>query len=246
MTLQRTVRHASLNLDSMALSGDVTRVEQELVQPHESGHVRGKAKRRQLILSAAVEIMSEKGDGALTIRRIASRAGLSPVTVYNLFGSKYAVLKAIFEEDLASLTDYVESRASGDALIKIFDLIDLSTEYYRSREPFYKVLFTTLIRNSESELAIGNWSSRSMSIRKLLAAAVAQRKLRKDTPVDVLATIFIRLGKSITQEWVDGSLTAMQSRHELGISFHTVLAKFATGGTAEIMARLEERYGLRG
>src|SRR5690606_17376802 len=118
---------------------------------------------------------------------IAARAGLSPVTVYNLFGSKSAIVQAAYEQDYGELIAYFEENASDEPLERIFDLITLSTAYYERRPRFYRALFGTLIRNSASALAIANWESRSRNMLGLLAAAVKAGMLRRDTPVDVLA-----------------------------------------------------------
>ena len=64
-----------------------------------SGHDAGKLKRRRAILDAAREIITTLGDAGLTMRALAARAGVSPATPYNLFGSKQAVLQAVYDAD---------------------------------------------------------------------------------------------------------------------------------------------------
>ena len=199
---------------------------------------RGKARRRQRLLDTAVEIISEEGEDGLTIRAIAARAGLSPVTVYNLFGSKLAIIRAAYEQDYDNLVRYFEEHASDHALERIFDLITLSTAYYKQRPKFYRSLFSTLIRNSDSELAIESWSSRSTNTRRLLLGAVDAAMLKKDTPVDILAPMFVRLGRSITQEWVDGTLSFAESREALLVSYYTILENYTTRRGKQEIARI--------
>lgn len=213
-------------------------------QTYPSGHECGKAKRRQLILDTARQVLIEEGETALTIRDIASRAGLSPVTIYNLFGSKFSVLRTIFEDELKELIEYFETRSSDVALEKIFDFTDLSTEFYQNQEDYYRALFGILDRNSTSEVAVADWSLRSHNVKKLLNAAVAERELRQDTPVDVLSSLIIRIGKAVTQEWVNGVLTAAQSRREIGIGMHTILSPYVIAGSKERMADIGKRYGI--
>lgn len=210
-----------------------------------SGHESGKARRRQAILNTARQVLLEEGETGLTIRDIASRAGLSPVTIYNLFGSKISLLRTIFEDDLSELIDYFEERSSDGALEKIFDFTDLSTEFYQDQEDYYRALFGILDRNSTSEVAIADWSLRSHNVNRLLSEAVVQQELRRDTPVDVLSSLIIRIGKAISQEWVNGVLTAAQSRIELGIGIYTILSPYVAGGLEERMAGIGKRYGIR-
>lgn len=209
-----------------------------------NGYERGKAERRQLILRTAAEMIAEAGSDGLTIRAIAARAGLSPVTVYNLFGSKHAVLKDLYTDDYQQLVGFFEDHASNDALIRIFDLIDLSARYYLRRLNYHLALFTELIRHSDTDVAVGDWDTRSINMQRLLGAAVDAGYLQKDTPVETLARMFIRIGKSLSQEWVDGSLTADQSRLELGVTYHLILSKFATAKAARPLMEMAARYGI--
>jgi AcrR family transcriptional regulator len=213
-----------------------------VVAAEPTGHERGKAQRRQLIMTTAREMIAEEGAEGLTIRAIAARAGLSPVTVYNLFGSKYSVLKDIYSEEYRNLVAYFEIRASKEPLVRLFDLIDLSTEYYLRRLPFYKTLFSNLLKNSGSEIAVTDWNTRAANVRGLLSAAVDAGHLRRDSPLDILAAIFIRIGRAISQEWVDGSVSAEQARTELGIAFKTILTSHCTVDAQQKLEWIARRY----
>lgn len=60
------------------------------------------------VLDAAAELLVTEGPHALSIRRIASAAAVSPMTIYNRFASKAGVLDALFTrgfERLAALRD---------------------------------------------------------------------------------------------------------------------------------------------
>jgi AcrR family transcriptional regulator len=54
---------------------------------------------RALLLNCALEIVNEKGIGAVNIRKLAARAGVATGTVYNYFSSKDDVLLALTEDD---------------------------------------------------------------------------------------------------------------------------------------------------
>ena len=55
----------------------------------------GVAERRQRILAAARDLLSEGGMEALSMRKLAERAQLSVPTLYNLFGKREDILKAL-------------------------------------------------------------------------------------------------------------------------------------------------------
>lgn len=58
---------------------------------------RSKDSRRQRIVAAARELMTEEG---LSMRPLAKRAKVASTTPYNLFGSKNAIVAAVMMEDL--------------------------------------------------------------------------------------------------------------------------------------------------
>ena len=55
------------------------------------------------ILTAAEELLTTEGPGALSVRRIAELAGVAPMSVYNHFGSKNGVIDALYFKSLEHL-----------------------------------------------------------------------------------------------------------------------------------------------
>ena len=60
---------------------------------------------RSLILAAALELLREQGQHALTVRAVATRAGCSTIGVYTWFGSKDGLIDAILAEGFAGFGD---------------------------------------------------------------------------------------------------------------------------------------------
>lgn len=58
---------------------------------------------RQVLLDAATALLEEEGLSALTIRAVATRAGVAPQSLYNRFGDKQGLLAAIAEEHFSDL-----------------------------------------------------------------------------------------------------------------------------------------------
>jgi AcrR family transcriptional regulator len=57
------------------------------------------------LLRSAVDLLEAEGPDALTVRRIAAAAGVSPTGVYNHFDGKNGIVDAIFRRGFATLTD---------------------------------------------------------------------------------------------------------------------------------------------
>lgn len=208
-----------------------------------AAHERGKSKRRRAILDAARDIILREGEAGMTMRSMAAQAGVSPATPYNLFGSKQAILQAIYDEDYLAYGRYFEAHASNDPLIRIFDIADISTEYFKLQPDFYRALLGILQRNSGSEVDSVSWSLRRGYLRGLVADCIASGHLRDGTPIDLVTSALLRIFKAISQEWVEGALTLEDWRTELGTSIGLVLASLITPKGAPGLELARERYG---
>ena len=68
--------------------------------PPESRREIGKAERRRRIIAAAGALLRESGLDAVSMAQIAERAEVSPATLYNLFQTKGAIFRQVFDVDL--------------------------------------------------------------------------------------------------------------------------------------------------
>ncbi|MDL4821468.1 TetR/AcrR family transcriptional regulator [Actinomadura opuntiae] len=59
----------------------------------------------RILISAAVETMSEKGFNGTSVRDVADRAGMSPAVLYHYFGSKHDLLVAIMHRTIDHLIE---------------------------------------------------------------------------------------------------------------------------------------------
>ena len=93
-----------------------------------------KAKQRtpelgEQVLAAALRLVAREGVEALTARGLAAEAGTSPPAVYELFGDKAGVVRAMFFSGFAQLgAALAELPQSGDPLA---DLVALAQRYRR-------------------------------------------------------------------------------------------------------------------
>lgn len=207
-----------------------------------SGHSKGKLSRQRAILQAARDIIINLGETGLTMRDLAVKAGVSPTTPYNLFGSKQAVLQAIYEEDRVGFLAIFEASASAEPLARLFDLIDLTIQRWATAPEFYRPLLSILHRNSESEVGAGAWSPRLASTRLLVKDAVDAGALSPETPIDLVTATLLRTFKAVGQEWVEHTLTIDQAGRQLGAGFSLVLASLITPKSAPELARIRQRY----
>ena len=84
---------------------------------------------RDDILSAAKAVADREGIAALTVRKIAARAGLSPAAMYRHFADKDALLNALMDDGLASWEKVVRSLKSRDAMAWLQELTDAYLDF---------------------------------------------------------------------------------------------------------------------
>ncbi len=66
------------------------------------------------ILEAAEAILEEEGPQALSVRKIAERAGVAPMGLYSRFDGKFGVIDALFKEGFTVLAATTRSAVSAD------------------------------------------------------------------------------------------------------------------------------------
>ena len=96
---------------------------------------------RAAVVDAAMELLREDGPGALTVRRIASRAGVAPMAVYNHFDGKDGVVEELFIRGFDRLGEVFDDIRSDDPLE---DLAEAGRRYRRlalTDPALYSVMF---------------------------------------------------------------------------------------------------------
>jgi AcrR family transcriptional regulator len=99
---------------------------------------RGKQRRIDRILNAALEILREEPPSALTSERIAERAEVAPMTVFNLVGNREQLWAALIERAMAGL-DY-ESIGAPDPQERARAIVDEVTRVLCSDAPVFRAL----------------------------------------------------------------------------------------------------------
>jgi len=79
---------------------------------------------RDRILSAAKFVLDREGIPGLTIRKVATRAGVSPMALYRHFADKDALLNALVEDGLAAWEEVVRSLRADDPMEWLEELLE--------------------------------------------------------------------------------------------------------------------------
>ncbi len=99
-----------------------------------------------MLLKAASELLAAEGPGSLTVRRIASAAGVSTMNVYSRFGGKDGVVDQLFVEGFRRLGDGMRSVVATDDTIA--DIMACGLWYRRfaiDNPTLYSVMFDNVV-----------------------------------------------------------------------------------------------------
>ncbi|HTX25311.1 MAG TPA: TetR/AcrR family transcriptional regulator [Steroidobacteraceae bacterium] len=81
------------------------------------------------ILEAAKTVLDREGLPALTIRKVAARAGLSPMAMYRHFADKGALLNALMQDGLAAWEEIARSLTARDPLQWLEQLMEAYVDF---------------------------------------------------------------------------------------------------------------------
>lgn len=201
-----------------------------------------KEERRSRIVRAARDLIRETGDTDLSMRMIAKRAGVSLTTPYNLFGSKRAVVLAVFEDERDFVVRFGRLQAA-NALDRIFDAHDLGMRYFIEDPDFYRTLWKALLNTQGADstgLATPERLERSRAAwRALLEAAQDEGLLEPAISADLLERSLSSFANGTMLSWAMGAVSTEALGPTTALGYALALRGAATAaGAALLQARI--------
>ena len=138
------------------------------------------------VVDAAERLLVAEGPSALTVRRIASEAGVAPMGVYNHFGGKDGVVDALFIRGFDGLRAPVRRVGSDDPFE---DLAEAGRRYRRlalEHPALYALMFERAVPDYEPSLrAMGHAATSFKQLVTLVHRAMAAGVIVDDDPAEV-------------------------------------------------------------
>jgi AcrR family transcriptional regulator len=145
----------------------------------------------QSIVDAAEALLVEEGPDALTVRRIASAAGVAPMGVYNHLGGKNGVLDALLIRGFDGLTAAI-SDVSGDDPFE--DLAESGRRYRafaREHPSHYALMFEHSVPDYEpSAVAMARAWASFKELEVLVRRAIAAGVIADGDPTEIAQRIW--------------------------------------------------------
>lgn len=167
---------------------------------------------RERILAAAVTILgTAEGIDEFSLEGVAKKAGVTRLTVYNQFGSRRAVLEAVFDEIAArgGLHRLAEAMSGADPDAALLQIIGIFCEFWSFDPGALGLLHVAGASNPEFAVSV---SERNERRRRLFAGLV--RRIAEDRPIrpkaqrDLVDILFALTSFAFFSELNAGSRTA--------------------------------------
>src|SRR5438067_863531 len=114
-------------------------------------HEENKAERRGRIVAAARCLIAEHGYEGLNMRALADAARVSVPTLYNLFGSKHAILAAEMQDAFGSIAAAFDLKKRGDAVERAATLLSAGIRNLVAVPGYYRELVHVMLASSETD-----------------------------------------------------------------------------------------------
>lgn len=171
--------------------------------------------------------------------QIAERAGVVPTTLYNLFQTKEAIFRQVFDRDLEMFQRKVEQAPAKDALDRIFVAIEIAAAIYEKDPQFYRAM-SHAPRARIERLSVGITKPRIAFYQAQVAAAIAAGRLRPDTDARLLGITLCELMAGVFFEWAVEAITPQRLEAEASFGFAMLLRGFvAPEAASQLNVRFE-------
>lgn len=103
------------------------------------------------IVEAALAIIGSEGPDSVTVRRLASEAGVAPMSIYNHFGDMHGVFDAVFEHGFTQLAEALRTSTTSSHPVLAIQEMGTAYRHFALENPdTYAVMFLRVVPGFES------------------------------------------------------------------------------------------------
>lgn len=184
---------------------------------------RQKEERRQQILAAAESLIRERGTTEFPMLDLSERAGLSPATPYNLFGSKLAILWTLLRQRDERYQMAFEKRSNTDPYFQVVESVAVAVRVFTGDAALFRPLCAFLSRSQDAvyrpayeKSTMDLWLKITSEFQNLLPSNIAH---------EIYCRQFLTLFLGAFDLWAQGRLS--DAEVELQVQLSTVLTLMA-------------------
>ena len=164
--------------------------------------------KRQVILDAAVRVFARQGYDATPVGDIASEAGVAYGLVYHYFGSKDAVLEAVFREQWGRLLAAVAlAEETGETAVAQLGLVvKIVLRAWRDDPDLVRLLVREITRSPHISDELDEIGQAFTSLQRIIVRGQAEGAFRPDLDPQIAAWMLYGGLEEVLTGWVLGQL----------------------------------------
>jgi AcrR family transcriptional regulator len=162
----------------------------------------------RLILDAAVRVFAAQGFEATRVGDIAKEAGVAYGLVYHYFGSKDAVLEAVFREAWGRLLDAIASATKGEASApeRLELAIKIVLRSWRDSPDLVRLITREVTRSPHFQEELNEIGRGFTGLQLVIERGQEEGTLRRDVDARLTAWMLYGALEEILTGWVLGQL----------------------------------------
>jgi AcrR family transcriptional regulator len=160
------------------------------------------------LLAAAEAVLVSEGPAGLTIRAVASRAGIAPMSVYNRLGGKDGLVDALLIRGFDRLRAAVEPGSEPDLLARLRACGLRYREFALANPQFYAIMFESAILHETSSAEVAEHAEAAfVALVRNVETAAAAGAITAGDPRETAQQVWSTLHGAVALELKDLVLT---------------------------------------
>lgn len=185
-------------------------------------------RRREDILSAARELIAERGFDGVTMRDLSAASSVALKTLYHQFESKEKLLATAVEEKYRLVYQAIDDTKCETGIDKLFFIIESVADMTMKNEAYARALMPRWRTRS----TVTSFGGMRLNIyRKAIEQIAGEGELVDWIDVNVITTMIYRHGSAVYSAWVQDELKGSQVADLIKLDTCLVLAAVTSGKT---------------
>jgi AcrR family transcriptional regulator len=153
------------------------------------------------LLAAAEAVLVREGPGGLTVRAVATEAGIAPMGVYNRLGGKDGLVDALLIRGFDRLRAACDATAGPDATARFYDCGRRYREFALANRHFYAIMFEDAIPHMFDNPEVAEHAEAAFNaLVRVVEVSAAAGVIAAPNPVEVAQQIWSTVHGAVALE----------------------------------------------
>jgi AcrR family transcriptional regulator len=153
------------------------------------------------LLTAAEAVLVRQGPGGLTVRAVATEAGIAPMGVYNRLGGKDGLVDALLIRGFDRLRAACDATAGPDATARFYDAGRRYREFALANPHFYAIMFEDAIPHMFDNPEVAEHAEAAFNaLVRVVELTAAAGAIAAPDPVEVAQQIWSAIHGAVALE----------------------------------------------